>query len=349
MKCLKSFVWIACIILFSCSHNNESVNSTTSDETEVLLGDDSIELSENEEKDANAKVAVQDKSSESEITVPIEWASVDHSGPVVTHLGYSFSYKESYEQAAWVAYVLTAAEVQGTVSRSDDFREDLDVTTGSATDADYKGSGFDRGHLAPAADMKWSKQAMEESFYYSNMSPQIKGFNRGIWKELEELVRDWAAKYDSLYVVTGPVFSKNMLTIGPNKVAVPPSYYKIVLDLTHPNPSAIGFVIPNESSSLEPYKFVKSIDEIERLTGLDFYVGLPDDVEFNVEQRSNVNAWDWHPVHASRNKVPNNYEQESNSNNPQMNNSVQCSGITKKGKRCKNKTTAADGRCHLHH
>jgi len=348
---MKSLTYCLSGLLFfvvACASDPSPERKKTSNEAIVYSGGEDFELEKQQTADTTY-TTVQNTTNLKFGVQPIEWASVNKTNPVVSHLGYSFSYNESHEQAAWVAYVLTAAEVQGTISRSDNFQEDPEVVTGSATHEDYKGSGFDRGHLAPAADMKWSKQAMEESFYYSNMSPQIKGFNRGIWKELEELVRDWASKYDSLYIVTGPVFSKNMLTIGPNKVAVPPYYYKIVLDLTHPEPSAIGFVMPNESSSMEPYKFVESIDEIERLTGLDFYASLPDDLEFKIEKTSHVNAWDWHPVHASRNKVSvKNHEENATKSNAESN-SVQCSGITKKGKRCKNRTSAEDGRCHIHH
>ena len=103
---------------------------------------------------------------------------------IVNHLGYSLSYNEKNEQASWVAYELTADQVRGTVKRKDSFRSDPLIKTGSASLSDYKGSGYDRGHLAPAADMKWSTTAMSESFFMSNMSPQLPGFNRGIWKKL---------------------------------------------------------------------------------------------------------------------------------------------------------------------
>ena len=110
----------------------------------------------------------------------------------ISHLGYTLSYNEKHEQASWVAYELTAGELRGTIARTDNFKADASVTTGSASLADYRGSGFDRGHLAPAADMKWSREVMSESFFMSNMSPQEPGFNRGIWKKLEGKVRDWA-------------------------------------------------------------------------------------------------------------------------------------------------------------
>ena len=136
-------------------------------------------------------------------------------------------------------------------SRSDNFRADPEVRTGSASDADYRRSGYDRGHLAPAADMGWSSQTMSESFYYSNMSPQVPEFNRGIWKRLEEQVRNWAVELDTIYVVTGPVLSGNMSAIGLNKVTVPNYYYKAVLYLHDNDSRMIGFIMPNGSSKDE--------------------------------------------------------------------------------------------------
>ena len=140
------------------------------------------------------------------------------SGVIIHHSGYSFEYSEKHEQARWVAYQLTASETHPIVGRSNHFIPDDHVATGTATESDYKGSGYDRGHLAPAADMEWSETAMRESFYFSNMSPQVKGFNEGIWKKLEEQVRDWAALYDTLYVVTAGVLNDSLRNIGPHHV-----------------------------------------------------------------------------------------------------------------------------------
>ena len=129
---------------------------------------------------------------------------------IIQHTGYALKYNEQYEQAEWVAYQLTIEEVNGNYERSDNFRKDSHISTGSATLKDYRNSGFDRGHLIPASDMKWSPDAMSSSFYMSNMSPQDPSFNRGIWKKLEEQIRSWAVENREIYVVTGPV-----LTDGP--------------------------------------------------------------------------------------------------------------------------------------
>ena len=144
--------------------------------------------------------------------------------PIIRHLGYSFQYSEKHEQAFWVAYELTKKETEKAFERTNEFIPDPSVSTGTATVGDYSKSGYDRGHLAPAADMGWSAQAMKESFYFSNMSPQEPGFNRGIWKKLEEQVRTWAKAYDSIYVVTGPVLKDGLVQLGPNGVSIPKYY-----------------------------------------------------------------------------------------------------------------------------
>ena len=129
---------------------------------------------------------------------------------IIRHFAYTLCYDEPHEQARWVAYELTLAETNGPEERASGFFEDPAVTTGSATDTDYAGSGYDRGHLAPAGDMTWSDRAMHESFYYSNMSPQVPSFNRGIWKKLETLVRAWAQVYDGILIATGPVLEPDL-------------------------------------------------------------------------------------------------------------------------------------------
>lgn len=213
-------------------------------------------------------------------------------GQLVQHQHYALSYAEEHEQAEWVAYELTEAEVRSNIAdRTDDFREDPSVLTGSATLDDYYRSGYDRGHLAPAGDMGFSEQAMSESFYLSNMSPQDRAFNRGVWKDLEEDVRDWAVANESLYVVTGPVFGSNPKKIGDNGVSVPDYYYKVLLDYQEPEIKAIGFLLPNESTSQTPQDFIESIDNIEAYTGIDFFSELPDELEEELESGTSSGRW----------------------------------------------------------
>ena len=169
---------------------------------------------------------------------------------VISYMGFDLGYNEQFEQASWVTYVLTRDEAESViVNRTDNFRPDTSIRTGSAQLNDYRGSGFDRGHLAPAGDMKWHRTAMSESFLLSNMSPQSPSFNRGIWKKLEEQVRRWAIEKDSLYVITGPLLEPTDSLIGKSGVAIPTHYFKVLADLSPPDHSFIAFLLPNAASS----------------------------------------------------------------------------------------------------
>lgn len=211
---------------------------------------------------------------------------------IIRHTGYTLSYNEEYEQPSYVAYELTREEVYGALNREDSFKADPAVTTGSATLEDYRGSGYDRGHLAPAADFKWSADAMSDTFYLSNMSPMDGSFNRGIWADLEATVRQMAVDNEKVYIVTGPVLTDGPYkTIGESKVAVPNQYYKVVLDYTDPDIKAIGFVLPNKGSSDSLETYVVPVDEVEEITGLDFFPALPDDVEELLESNVDISRW----------------------------------------------------------
>ena len=221
----------------------------------------------------------------------IEIPSTTKNEHIICHTGYCLSYDINYKLAKWVAYELTIAETQGTFTRNDKFKPDPQVTKNSASLNDYKKSGYDRGHLAPAADMKWSAEAMRESFYLSNMSPQDKSFNRGIWKKLEEQVRDWAVENKAIYITTGPILEPGLPTIGPNQIPIPKAFYKVILDYTQPEVKAIGFIIQNQGSTLPLSTFALSIDEIEKQTHIDFFSKLPDEIENNLEQHICTQCW----------------------------------------------------------
>jgi endonuclease G len=256
---------------------------------------------------------------------------------IINHVGYSLLYNEIHEQANWVAYELTKDETNKIFDRTNKFLVDQSVKSGSATDKDYENSGYDRGHLAPASDMGWSEITMEESFYYSNMSPQDPSFNRGIWKKSEELIRAWAIENNSLYIATGPILSNNLQTIGPNKVSVPNYYYKVILDYSEPGIKGIGFILPNIGSKEELQNYAVSIDSVESLTGIDFFPLLDDDQETLIEKSLCVNCWTW-----KNNKI------KKDDNESKSTESVQCNGITKAGNRCKNKTLNISGFCYHH-
>ena len=216
---------------------------------------------------------------------------VNKNDSIINHFAYSLIYNEHHEQASWIAYELTVDQVKGTFKRINDFRVDPEIKTGSALLSDYRGSGYDRGHLAPAADMKWSTIAMSESFFMSNMSPQNPSFNRGIWKRLENQLREWALDEQKLYIVTGGVLKEGLETIGENQVSIPEYFYKVVLDYEKPVFKGIGFILRNEKSEMPLEKYAVSIDSVEQVTGIDFYYSLPDSIEDSIESIVNLSMW----------------------------------------------------------
>jgi endonuclease G len=216
---------------------------------------------------------------------------------VHSYTGFELCYREEYEEAEWVAYCLTKAELTAVTGRTNDFRADTKITTGSATPQDYTRSGYDRGHLAPAADMEWSERSAHDSFLMSNMTPQAPQFNRGMWKELEEQVRLWAETFGEVYVVTGPVLEKKAADykhIGADEVTVPDYFYKVLLaqlnDESH-TVIGIGFILPNKECTGTIYDYAVTIDEVERRTNLDFFSPLPDPTENTVEAQEQLSYW----------------------------------------------------------
>jgi endonuclease G len=202
---------------------------------------------------------------------------------IIRHFAYTLEYSEEHEQAIWVAYFLTPERTRGIWKRCDHFRADPMITTDYAEPEDYKGSGYDKGHLAPAADMTWDSTAMCESFLMSNMSPQAPSFNRGVWKKLEDQVRTWAIENQEIWIVTGPVLKDSLPTIGVNRVSVPEYFYKVIIDIKEPDFKGIGFIMPNKGSKEPLMAFAVTIDSVEALTGLDFFPGLPDSLEKLIE------------------------------------------------------------------
>ncbi len=227
-----------------------------------------------------------------EIVVPdkFEIPSAVGENEIIEHYAYTLSYNETHEQADWVAYHLTRAEaISNLFERTNDFREDPFVTTISSQLSDYYLSGYDRGHLAPAGDMTWSDTAMSESFFLSNMSPQVGELNSGKWSSLEKQVREWADIYDGVYIVTGGVLKPGLSTIGANQVSVPEYYYKVVLkcDLSE----GIAFVMPNAKISDEMINYAVTIDYVEDLIGIDFFPKMEISEQEKIESEINFDKW----------------------------------------------------------
>ena len=211
-------------------------------------------------------------------------------GELVKHTHYSLSYSEKHEQAEWVFYEINKERILGLVNRTDDFRSDKSISTNSASLEDYKSTGYDRGHLAPAEDFSFSTSAMSESFYMSNISPQHPSFNYGIWKDLEDLVRKWGVN-STLYVVSGPVFGSCISTIGSNNVCIPESYYKVIYDPS--GKKMIAFVIPNEKGTKSLKEYVCTTDSLETITNIDFFPILDDKLERKLESERHTLKWIW--------------------------------------------------------
>lgn len=212
-------------------------------------------------------------------------------GQIIHHEYYSLSYSEADEQAEWVAYELTKDQVRNADFKRPYFEVDPKVKTKSAHWRNYKNSGYDRGHLCPAGDREFSKEAYVETFLTSNISPQRHDFNAGVWNRLEQQVRYWAKKYDGVFVVTGGILKDKMGTIGSEKVTVPESFYKIVYDQSGGDVRMIAFLMNHKESTKSLDQFVVSVDQLESITGIDFFPELEDDLENKLEASSDDSGW----------------------------------------------------------
>ena len=223
----------------------------------------------------------------------------------IIHSAMALSYAEEHEQARWVAHIILPEIEEGVATRTNDFRTDPKVPTGSAEESDYfltypnddstftyDSFGYDRGHLAPSADFRWNRKALSESYFYSNMSPQKPEFNRESWARLEALLREYVtSKQTMIYVVTGPILTPDLRKIerSVNGVSIPKQYFKVAYDPT--NRRAVGFLMPNRAINQALRSFATSVDSIEQITGLNFFRNLDDDLEEETEATSDVDSW----------------------------------------------------------
>ncbi|MEO7445005.1 MAG: DNA/RNA non-specific endonuclease [Ferruginibacter sp.] len=225
---------------------------------------------------------------------------------LVSHLAYSLSYAEKFEQPRWVAHIVLPDIVNGVVLRTNDFRVDSSVRSGSAVEADYflkkinadssityDGFGYDRGHLAPSADFRWSRKALSESYFYSNMSPQLADFNRGGWGDLEDAIRGYIFAHPGaqLYIVTGPVLQDDLprMERSIHKVAIPAFFWKVALDLE--NRKGIAFLMPHAKLDKPLYSYATTIRNVEQLTGLNFFNKLLPALQDSVENQMKPTDW----------------------------------------------------------
>jgi endonuclease G len=224
--------------------------------------------------------------------ISFDYLPTSTTNAIIKHKYYSLSYKENSEQAEWVAYKLNREEcLKANSFKRPYFISDPLVATKSADYKNYKKSGFDKGHLCPAGDRSFSKDAYDETFYTSNISPQKHNFNSGIWNTLEQKVRYWATKYETVYVVTGGILERDLPTIGTEKVAVPKEFYKVLYCKTGKKHRMIAFVLPAENSKKALYEFVVSVDDLELKTGIDFFPKLEDKIETVLEKNRDYKYW----------------------------------------------------------
>ena len=212
---------------------------------------------------------------------------------VLEHSGYVSSYNASARIPEWVAYELTSEETEGSAERGDRmFKMDPSYKKTQAMREDYSGSNWTKGHMAPAADFRWDSDAMEETFYLTNVCPQSEALNTGDWEYLERQVRRWAKEYGNVWVVCGPVIGENRYgKIGQHKVVVPDAFFKAVMVHTGFGYSAIGFLMGNDSERYYLKDCALSINELEDITGLDMYPALDDSFEEKVEASYNLSVW----------------------------------------------------------
>ncbi len=178
--------------------------------------------------------------------------------------------------------------------QGDPFQEDPNIPQAYRTTlSDYRGSGYDRGHICPSADRQNSRDANEQTYYLSNMQPQVHGFNAGVWEDMEGQLRNtWnTSKYrDILYVCKGGTIDNSSQIAGytpKSKLIVPKYFFAAILAVKNGQYKAIGLWFEHKvNDDTDLSKYVVSIDELEKLTGIDFFCNLPDNIENKVESAS---------------------------------------------------------------
>lgn len=211
---------------------------------------------------------------------------------ITHHTGFTVSFNPEHQIPNWVGYELTGEETRGKVKRSNFFIPDPTLECCKAQTFDYSRSGYDRGHMAPAGDMRWDKRAMDECFFLSNICPQHPDLNQKRWNDLEIKIREWAVADSAIIIICGPLIgNKPRKTIGKNKISVPDGFFKVVLSPYRKKPQAIGFLFENKKATDPLHTYVVSVDSIESLTGRDFFSGLPDSIENIIEAQTDLTYW----------------------------------------------------------
>ena len=288
MAALSAAALMAVLILTGCTlssskgHHSQDGVTFNEENTTAQAWDDAPK------EQAAETIEGTNDAEELEIPAPL----TDRKEAILRRTGYTASYNEDLRISNWVAWHLTSDRITGPAKRKGiPFMEDTEAPGAPVDTHDYARSGFDRGHMCPAGDNKWSQRAMEESFLMPNICPQAPSLNRGDWNEMEIQCRQWAEQYGDVYIVAGPILYRGQHRhIGQHHVTVPEAFFKVVL-CTRGEPKAIGFIYKNTDGNRPKGDYVNSVDEVERITGIDFFPSLPDKVERRVEAEADLGAW----------------------------------------------------------
>ena len=304
-----SFVFILAFFIGNCSDDNIEESEIVNDES---LSEDEDNIATVEEDSAIELVLIPKYSNALE--VPLSNGSLPEQ--ILYRYAYTTSYNNKTKCPNWVAWHLTAEHLDGPYNRKgvpyygDDgsilgisssvdivhnsYLEDLEAEAPRQEHSDWREhpDNIDHGHMCPAADCKWSKEVINQSFLLTNMCPQNHDLNGGDWEYLEDRCRTWAKRYGDIYIVAGPIFKNGSphLTMGLNKVGIPDAFFKVVLCLKD-TPKALGFIYPNNGIHHKIEEYVLTVDEVEDISSIDFFHSLPDDIESKIEAHSNLKNW----------------------------------------------------------
>ncbi len=283
-KYLKAILSILVLVLLFVAQKYSPLLSSSNEEEKVTSSVEEERVPENQSSKAN--------DNPNGIILPIMG---EQDGVLIEHEGFTLLFDTKTMCPRWVAWELTAEETRGKVSRSGvDFKPDDQVPEQyQVASWDYNGGHYGRGHMCPAGDMKWSQQAMQDCHYMTNICPQTAELNKTWWEHLERACRSWARQDGSVQIVCGPVFSDNPKRFGKkHRMAVPKGFYKVVLSLKEGKEKAIGFYYTNDDAPQPMEDAVRSVDDIEQLTGIDFFSSLPDEQEDRLEAMTDLRSWD---------------------------------------------------------
>lgn len=283
--------------------------------------------------------------------LPLEFfiPAASSAGKVIRHTGYTLHYNPQHKQADWAVYQLTRSRTEGKSSAPESYRPDPEVTAGAAP-GDLQGTGFDRGLLVPAGHLRWSKTAAAEAYLMSNVSPMKTAFRKGLWAELEEMIRIRTVVDEELYIVVGPVLKGALTPAGKSGVTAPQQFFAAILDNREPGIKAVGFILPNGPAKKPLMAHAVSVDEVERVTGLNLFANLPDQVETVFEAKYDPSQWivdESAPGADSATAAPGGPGQKKMSGKA-FAPAVLCRGVDVEGKRCKRMTTNPNGYCWEH-